>query len=76
MIHKILGESYGIYEGLFRDSMYEWFTYRGELKDGQKQYVNEGSSHFQGRAQHNSILFNYLEVEDHTIKTLKAHKKA
>jgi hypothetical protein len=36
--------------------MYEWFTSRGELKDGFKQYVDEGSSHFQGGFQHYPIF--------------------
>ena len=57
MMHKNPWESQGTYENLSRDSMYEWFTSREEFKDGFKQYVDEGSSHFQGGFQHYPILF-------------------
>jgi hypothetical protein len=56
--------------------MYERITSKGELKDGYKQHVEEGSSHFQKRTQHCSILFKYLNIEELIIPTLKSHKKA
>jgi hypothetical protein len=37
MMYKKPGESEGTYANLSRGSMYEWFTSRGELKDGYKQ---------------------------------------
>jgi hypothetical protein len=74
-MYKTPGESQGVYENLSRGSMYEWFTSRGELKEGYKQYVNEGSSHFQGGTQHCPILSKHPEVEELIIQTLKGHKK-
>jgi hypothetical protein len=75
-MYKNPGESHGVYENLSRGSMYEWFTTRGELKEGYKQYVLEGSSHFQGGTQHCPILSKHPEVEEFIIQTLKGHRKA
>jgi hypothetical protein len=53
--------------------MYEWFTSTGELKDAYKKYVDEGSSHFQGRNQHCHILSNHQELKKAIIEMLHAH---
>ena len=75
-MYKIPGESQCVYENLSRGSMYEWFTSRGELKEGYKQYIDNGSFHFQWGTQHCPILTKHLEVEELIIQTLKGHRKA
>lgn len=51
--------------------MYEWFTPTCVLKDVYKEYVEEGSSHFQRGIQNCPIL----EVEQLILTSLKAHRK-
>jgi hypothetical protein len=75
-MYKNPRESQGVYENLSRGSMYELFTSKGELKEGYKQSMDEGSSHFQGGTQHCSILSKHPEVEELIIQTLKGHRKA
>jgi hypothetical protein len=72
--HNFPGESKSVYGRLSRNTLAEWFTSTGELKEGTKQSNFKETVTYSRGVQHTYALVNHSELELDIITLLKMHR--